>query len=125
MLITFSTAWSPPKPIILAASKMFSTLVLDLRYFEAGCCFNGIYECKNGEILEEDCAKSRWMTANLNAGPLDPASRHHPTGDRVWIMESWDLGAEGFCVFFRFVVFPLYPLWLDRCERVRPPLVVI
>jgi hypothetical protein len=52
--ITFDTAWSPPLPVVLAMSKKFPTLEFDLRYFESGCAFNGMYVCKGGEVTCEE-----------------------------------------------------------------------
>jgi hypothetical protein len=54
VLVTFATAWSPPLPVVLAMSKKFPTLDFELRYFESGCCFNGIYECEGGEVTQAD-----------------------------------------------------------------------
>jgi hypothetical protein len=50
VMVTFDTAWSPPLPVVLAMSKKFPTLEFDLRYFECGCCFNGLFACKGGEV---------------------------------------------------------------------------
>jgi hypothetical protein len=52
--VSFNTAWSPPNPIILAASKLFPKLTFTLRYYEQGAAFQGIYRVKNGEVLEDD-----------------------------------------------------------------------
>lgn len=46
----FSTAWSPPKPVIEKASERYPALTFELRYFECGCCFNGLFRCKGGEV---------------------------------------------------------------------------
>jgi hypothetical protein len=48
--ITFETAWTPPCPVVLAMSQRFPTLKFELRYFEGGQCFNGIYRCQGGEV---------------------------------------------------------------------------
>jgi len=53
----FDSAWSPPEPIILAMSKKFPELTFRMTYFEQGCQFNGIYECKAGEVLNEETGK--------------------------------------------------------------------
>ena len=50
----FSTAWSPPLPLILKMSEMFPLLEFQLRYFECGCCFNGIYICQGGEVTKDE-----------------------------------------------------------------------
>lgn len=47
----FDTAWSPPVPVIHEASMLFPELMFELRYFEQGCAFNGIYRVKN-KIVE-------------------------------------------------------------------------
>ena len=51
--MVFDTAWSPPKPIIVAASQLFPTLDFELRYFEAGCGFNGLFICRYGEVQSD------------------------------------------------------------------------
>lgn len=52
--ICFSTAWSPPLPVIRRASELFPDLRFDLRYFECGMAFNGIYRCKGGEVERDE-----------------------------------------------------------------------
>lgn len=53
---TFETAWSPPTPVILAMGEKFPELEFDLRYFESGSEFNGIYVVKNGEVSDDRTA---------------------------------------------------------------------
>lgn len=50
LTLHFDTAWSPPVPVIHEASNLFSELTFELRYFEQGCAFNGIYRVKNKEV---------------------------------------------------------------------------
>ena len=50
----FTTAWSPPEPIVIKMSKMFPLLNFELRFFEQGVGFNGILECQGGEVLQQD-----------------------------------------------------------------------
>jgi hypothetical protein len=50
-LIKFSTAWNPPKPVVLAMSKIFPDLKFALRYYEMGQGFKGRYACKNGKVI--------------------------------------------------------------------------
>lgn len=50
----FSTAWSPPRPIILKASELFPELEFDLRYFERGAAFNGMCVCKGGTVTLDE-----------------------------------------------------------------------
>lgn len=52
--ITFETAWAPPWPVILAASKRFPALAFDLRYFERGQGFNGWLRCEGGEVVVDE-----------------------------------------------------------------------
>jgi hypothetical protein len=49
--INFDTAWSPPLPVIERACKLFSELRFDLRYFECGDGFNGMFACEHGEVV--------------------------------------------------------------------------
>jgi len=52
--LCFDTAWVPPIPVILEASKRFPTLEFDLEYFEAdGHFFEGVYRVKDGITLAE------------------------------------------------------------------------
>jgi hypothetical protein len=53
--ICFDTAWSPPKPAIKKASALFPDLLLDLRYFECGARFHGMYVCRGGEVEIDEC----------------------------------------------------------------------
>jgi hypothetical protein len=50
-LYGFDTAWSPPKPVILKMSEMFSDLNFKLKFWECGAGFKGIYECENGVVI--------------------------------------------------------------------------
>lgn len=53
--IVFSTAWSPPIPVIEALAAKFPDLKFTLRYFEGGNFFGGIVEFSNGVItLDEE-----------------------------------------------------------------------
>ncbi len=49
----FDTAWSPPSPVIKNAAERYPALSLDLRYFESGCGFNGIFRCSGGEVVTD------------------------------------------------------------------------
>lgn len=49
----FDTAWSPPLPVVLEASRQFPSLVFELRYEESGEEFHGIYCCKGGTVTKE------------------------------------------------------------------------
>jgi hypothetical protein len=46
----FSTAWSPPEPVIQELSRQHPDLTFDLRYFESGMGFNGMLVCDHGEV---------------------------------------------------------------------------
>lgn len=50
---TFSTAWSPPLPIIAALAERFPKLKFSLKYYECGCAFKGYIKYKKGEVVEE------------------------------------------------------------------------
>lgn len=50
---TFSTAWSPPLPIIEALAERFPKLKFSLKYYECGCAFKGYIKYKKGEVVEE------------------------------------------------------------------------
>ena len=51
--INFATAWSPPTPIIQRAGELFPDLHFELRYFESGAAFNGIFVCEDGEVVAD------------------------------------------------------------------------
>lgn len=55
---SFDTAWSPPRPVVLAASRLFPTLSFELRYWEPGNGFRGELECRLGEAVVDMCR--RW-----------------------------------------------------------------
>lgn len=48
----FSTAWSPPIPVIEAAAAKFPTLEFTLKYWEGGCGFRGTAQFKNGRCVK-------------------------------------------------------------------------
>jgi len=50
----FDTAWSPPKPVIEKAAQLYPALRFELRYFECGCCFNGLFRCSAGEVESDE-----------------------------------------------------------------------
>ena len=52
--LTFDTAWSPPLPVVIAASKEFPLIRFTLKYFEAGMGFCGTFSCKNGETIKDE-----------------------------------------------------------------------
>lgn len=47
----FDTAWSPPIPVIIKASKMFPELIFELRYWEIGAGYKGRLVAKAGKVL--------------------------------------------------------------------------
>ena len=49
--VTFSTAWSPPLPLVLKMSEMYPNLKFSLRYYECGMGFCGRYEAKAGVVM--------------------------------------------------------------------------
>jgi len=51
IVITFSTAWEPPKPVIEAISREFPELRLQLYYYEGGGGFKGEFVCEDGEVV--------------------------------------------------------------------------
>jgi len=51
----FDTAWSPPKPVIKKAAELYPALRFELRYFECGCCFNGLFRCSAGAVESNKC----------------------------------------------------------------------
>ena len=56
IVVHFDTAWAEPTPIIEKLGKMFPSLDFELRYFEGGMGFNGLFICKGGEIKRNSCS---------------------------------------------------------------------
>jgi hypothetical protein len=54
--LEFETAWSPPIPVILEASRRFTELEFDLRYSDPPTALGGIYRAKNGFDAHADCS---------------------------------------------------------------------
>ncbi|MFO0887920.1 MAG: hypothetical protein U0790_02115 [Isosphaeraceae bacterium] len=54
VVIHLDTAWSPPLPVILRASELFTKLDFELRYFECGNAFNGMFCCRGGEVSYDE-----------------------------------------------------------------------
>jgi len=52
-LYSFNTAWSPATPVIQKMGEMFPLLEFDLRYFEQGAGFNGIFWMKDGKVEQD------------------------------------------------------------------------
>src|SRR5262249_12674852 len=50
----FSTAWSPPLPVIRRASELFPELYLRLCYFESGMEFHGVYCCHADAVVRDE-----------------------------------------------------------------------
>lgn len=53
LFYTFNTAWSPAIPVIKKMGKMFPLLTFDLRYFEQGAGFNGMYIVDKGKVIHD------------------------------------------------------------------------
>lgn len=57
LMYNFSTAWSPPTPVIFAMSKIFPKFKFKLKYYEQGMGFQGTFECEGG-VIKTDIHKS-------------------------------------------------------------------
>ena len=57
LFYNFRCAWAPPLPVILKMSEMFPKLRFELRYFECGMGFNGLYVCVAGKVVENEEGK--------------------------------------------------------------------
>ena len=53
LLYSFQTAWSPPRPVIAEAAAVFPALTFDLRYFERGAEFQGVFRCARGKVAQD------------------------------------------------------------------------
>lgn len=53
VLISFSTAWSPPLPVIKALSSTFKELQFELKYYEHGMGYQGEYSVEGGEVCAD------------------------------------------------------------------------
>lgn len=51
--VSFTTAWSPPCPVIRKAAELFPTLTFKLKYWEGGMGFQGILTVKGDSTIEE------------------------------------------------------------------------
>jgi len=51
---SFSTAWSPPTPVVVAWSEKYPGLKFTLRYYERGCAFQGKLIAERGETIEDE-----------------------------------------------------------------------
>ena len=54
VIFHFDTAWSPPLPVIAKAAELFPALRFDLRYFECGGQFNGMFYCSEGKTVSDE-----------------------------------------------------------------------
>lgn len=69
----FDTAWTPPVPVVVAASENHPDLQFELVYGEPGCDFSGRLVLQAGEVIEQ------------NEGVFK---------DSPWYEESWDEDVE-------------------------------
>jgi hypothetical protein len=53
------SAWSPPKPVIVAMSSKFPTLKFSLKYYERGCAYKGTFVVVNGEVQKDETSDYR------------------------------------------------------------------
>lgn len=56
---TFDTAWSPPVPVLVAASRKFPGLRFELAYYEAGACYQGALVCEGGRKVVDQSSEYR------------------------------------------------------------------
>ena len=54
VVLSFDTAWTPPKPVVLAASKKFPECKFNLKYYEGGCAFKGQYKVSDGCVEKDE-----------------------------------------------------------------------
>lgn len=52
--VRFDTAWSPPKPVILALSRKYPTLSFSLKSYECGAAYKCNLRVKGGVSLRDD-----------------------------------------------------------------------
>lgn len=53
---SFECAWAPPIPVIQEMGKRFPNLEFELRYFEAGMGFHGVFAVESGKVVRDDYA---------------------------------------------------------------------
>ncbi len=51
LTFTFKSAWNPVIPVITAMSKAYPSLTFNLKYYERGCAYKGIFKIKDGSVL--------------------------------------------------------------------------
>lgn len=51
---SFSSAWSPPTPVIERLAEIFPEVRIEFKYMETGCDFWGVEIYENGELLSEE-----------------------------------------------------------------------
>lgn len=59
-VIEFETAWTPPLPVVLAASRAHPEMVLALRFMEPMHAFRGEYVCAAGRCIREHMEGEDW-----------------------------------------------------------------
>ena len=52
--IYFTTAWSPPGPVVAKASELFPDLLFTLKYWEGGAGFKGVFTAQAGETHDDE-----------------------------------------------------------------------
>jgi len=55
ILYSFSTAWSPPTPVVRKMIETYPELSFSHYYEEPGCDYQGLMEGSNGEVQEDTC----------------------------------------------------------------------
>ena len=54
VVYSFSSAWSPPLPVIQKMGELFPHCTVRLEYREEGCAFEGVFEMQQGQITENE-----------------------------------------------------------------------
>lgn len=64
--ISFTTAWSPPNPIIVALHRRFPETTLRVEYFERGVGIAGGFACQSKADHDDYDRKHEWQAGTLS-----------------------------------------------------------
>jgi hypothetical protein len=57
--LTFSTAWSPPRPVVAALGRRFPANTFSLRFYERGAALKGRFKVRGARVLVNETAEYR------------------------------------------------------------------
>jgi len=96
-IVTFFTAWTPPTPFLVAASKVYPYIEFKNTYSDEGGGFVGRVEIENGVVdkFEPDWFSKDGIALRVELGAYSEGSDYEIAGRLEYIENNPDDGGEG------------------------------